>query len=67
MELTLNFSNSLKPVIKVGDEFYYVSENAKSWRVFKESKGLTVNFKVPKNICANLEELENFIQEEICG
>ena len=47
--------------ITKGDMVYKVLENSKNWTVKKESNKLVVSFNVSKELCKNVQELQEYI------
>lgn len=51
-------------VINKGEKEYKVREKQECWVVLHNIGELSVEYKIPKNICKNEEELREYIEKE---
>ena len=57
----------LKMIIRKGNKEYTITERRECWVLSCKIGGLSVEYKVPKDICADEEELRAYVEaEELC-
>lgn len=54
----------LKMIIRKGNKEYTITERRECWVLSCKIGGLSVEYKVPKDICADEEELRAYVEAE---